>query len=308
MSAEALRLKLREKSYLWAYIGGTAALLICGIIWWFTVYLGPRYVFWSMIHNSLATSSVVLRTDQTSGTDQLKQLIQVDTATAQKARSLTILKQEGTEIKTEILGTKDTDYTRYLGIKSESKADTSKVLNIWSKSDETQQSETQAGGHQLYAQATLGIGLPLGSVPIAVGSLTPNQRTTLYDYIRTQNVYAPDFGKVKKERKNGRLLYTYEVKMQTILYVSMMKAFAKDLGLHELDAANPNSYQNSPTLTISVTVDAYSHQLASVNFTDLGYSQYYESYGLPLKAEIPKQTIPESELQKRLTDIGQQKQ
>lgn len=306
MSIADLRFTLSAKPYLWAYPAGTALLLICSIVWWFTVYIGPKHVFWSMINNSLATSSVVTQTTQTSGTDQLKQIIHIDTAAADKARSLTSLKQGKTEIRTEIIGTKDADYTRYVSIKSDTKTDTSALQNIWAKSDDTAQTTTQASGHQLYAQATLGIGLPLGSVPVPVGNLTGQQRETLYDSIRTQNIYTPDFSKVKKERKDGRLLYTYDVKIQTVLYVGMMKTFAKALGLHELDAASPNSYQDTPALTASLTVDALSHQLVRVNFANLGYSQVYGSYGLPLDVKIPQQTITNVELQKRLTTLSQQ--
>jgi len=288
----------------WAYIAGTLLLLICSVWWWFAVYLGPKHVFWSMIHNSLSVSSVVLRTEQTSGGDSLKQLIHVDTAGADRAHSITTLKQNGTEVKTEIIGTKDADYTRYVSINSNTKADTSKVKNVWSKSDGTRQTEAQSSTHQLYAQAVLGIGLPLGSTPVPVGALTPKQRQTLYDLIRQERVYAPDYSTVKKERKHHRLLYTYDVKIQAILYVRMMQVFAKDLGLTELEAVNPNAYRDSPEITVSLTVDALSHQLASVNFTELNYSQRYESYGLPLTAEIPKHTISAAELQKRLSEIG----
>lgn len=307
MSLAHLHTKLEEKPYLWAYIGGTVVLLISVIAWWFTVYVGPKHVFWSMVNNSLSTESVVLKTSQTSGNSSLTQLIHVDTGTVDMARSLTTLKQDNTEVKTEILGNRNADYTRYLSIASDSTADTSQVKNVWAKSDDTQQSETQAAGHQLYSQATLGIGLPLGSVPIPVAKLTPKQRSVIYDFARNQNVYSPDFGKVKKEWQHGRLLYTYDVSLQTVLYVSMMKAFAKDLGLHELDAANPNGYRDTPTLKVSVTIDALSHRLAKVNFADLGYSQEYDSYGLPLKVKVPKDkdTIPSAELQKRLTAIGQ---
>jgi hypothetical protein len=304
MQFSHIRRKLEARSYLWAYIVGTGILLGCSTLWWFTVFIGPKHVFWNMIENSLSTERVVLETNQSNSNSWLRQLIHVDTGRANMARSLTTLKQGNTEVKTEMVGTKDADYIRYLAISSDTKADVSRVKNVWSKSDETQQqTETQAGAHQLYAQATLGIGLPLGSVPVPVGSVTLQQRKKLYDFIRTQNVYAPDFGKVKKERTDGRLLYTYDVTMQTILYVSMMKAFAEDLGLHELEAANPNSYRNNPTLKVSITVDALSHRLARVNFTDLGYSQAYTSYGLPLKASVPKQTISSGELQKRLDEI-----
>jgi hypothetical protein len=307
MSYEAIRQRLADKPYLWAYIIGTALLLLCSVLWWFTVFIGPKHVFWSMIRNSLSTDSVVYQTKQTQGNDSLEQLVHVDTAHARAAHALTTLKQGKTTVKTEVIGTKTADYTRYVDITSDAKADTSKLKNVWAKSDDTRQSETQASGHQLYAQATLGIGLPLGSTPVPVGKLSGSQRKVLYDYIRNQAVYSPDFGKVKKERKDGRLLYTYNVKLQTILYIGMMKQFARDLGLPELDATDPNSFQSTPTLTVSVTVDALSHQLASVNF-EQGYKQEYKSYGLPLKMEIPQKTITNAELQKRLGAVGQVRQ
>ena len=306
MSIAVLRAKLEEKPYVWAYIGGSALLLICSVWWWFAVYLGPKHVFWSMIQNSLATESVVLKTEQTNGQDSLKQLIHVDTGLANKAQSITTLTQGDAEVKTEIIGTRDADYTRYLAINSNTKADVSKLKNVWSKTDDTPQTETQSSAHQLYAQAVLGVGLPLGSTPVPVGSLTPKQRQTLYDFIRQERVYQPNLAKVKKERKQNRLLYTYEVKVQAILYVRMMQMFARDLGLTELDAANPNAYQDNPEIVVSLTVDALSHQLAAVNFTDLGYSQQYESYGSPLRVNIPKTTISAAELQRRLDEIGRQ--
>jgi hypothetical protein len=305
MSFDAVRFRFKERPYLWAYVMGTGVLTICSVLWWFTVFLGTQHVFWSMIDNSLATASVVVQTKQARGNDSLEQLVHIDTGAAHKARSLTILKQGGTEVKTEILATKDVDYTRYLSINSNEKADTSKIRNVWAKSDNTQQSATQSSGHQLYAQSILGIGLPLGSVPVPVGAMPPDQ---LYRSIREQNVYKPDFHTVKKERRNGRLLYTYDVKIQTLLYISMMKDFARNLGLHELDSADPNSFSSTPIMTASLTVDAYSHQLAAVNFKSLGYSQTYGSYGLPLKVELPKSTISSAELQKRVTEATQSKQ
>lgn len=304
MSIDGLRLKLREKPYLWVYIAGTLLVFVCSIWWWSAVYLGPKHVFWSMVGNSLSAGSVVLKTEQSNGGDSLEQRIHIDTATAGRAHSVTTLKQSGTEVKTEIIGTKDADYTRYLSINSNSKADISKVKGVWSKSDGTQQTGTQSSAHQLYAQAVLGIGLPLGSTPVPVGGLTPKQRQVLYDFIRKERVYSPDFSGVKKEHKHNRLLYTYDVTIQAILYVRMMQIFAKDLGLTELEAVNPNVYQDNPTIKVSLTVDALSHQLASVNFKELGYSQHYESYGLPLTAGIPRDTISAAELQKRLGEIG----
>jgi len=307
MSAASLRLRLKERPYLWAYLGGSTVLIICIILWWFIVYLGPQHVFWSMVSNSLAAPGVVVETSQTQGKNSLQQQIHVDTS-AQMAHSLTTLKQDGNTVKTEVIGTKTADYTRYAHIQSATKADTSQLTNVWSKSDDAPQTDTQASAHQLYAQTTLGIGLPLGSVPIAIGNLPPQQRTTLYKAMRSQGVYAPDLKTVKIERKQGHLIYTYSVKIQTILYISMMKDFARDLGLHELEAADPNSFSGTPTFDASISVDAFSHQLTAVNFEKLGYSQTYRSFGLPLHVTPPQKFISEAELQKRLAELGQAKQ
>ena len=305
MSLTSLRLKFEAKPYLWAYVVGATLLLICGCLWWLTVFTGPKHVFWSMLENSLHTESVVMRSDQSSGPNHLRQSTHVDTG-AGMARSLTTIKEGVAEVKTETIGTKDADYTRYVSIASDTNADVSKVVGVWSRSDTTAQTETQASGHDLYAQATLGIGLPLGSVPVPIGNVSPAKRQELLDFIHAQQIYKPDFSKVKKEYKDGRLLYTYDVTVQAVLYVSLMKAFAKDLGLHELEAANPNSYQSNPIIKVSLTVDALSHRLARVNFVEAGYSQAYESYGLPLETSVPKKTISSAELQKRLEAIGQQ--
>lgn len=306
MALTGLRSKLAEQPYLWAYIVGTVSLLTASIAWWFTVYIGPKHVFWSMIENSLRTSSVTLKTDQSRGDSRLKQLIHVDTGAADMARSLTTLKEGDTEVKTEILGTKEADFTRYISIRSATKADVSGVKNVWARADDSAQSETQLSNHRLYAQTTLGVGLPLGSVPVPVGDVSATKRQQLLDFIRNQDVYRPDFQHVKKDYKHGRLLYTYDVTIQSILYISLMKAFAADLGLRDLEAANPNSFQDQPTIKVSLTVDALSHRLARVNFPELNYAQEYESYGLPLKAELPKQAISGTELQKRLEAISEQ--
>lgn len=288
------------------YVAGIVILVLSGGLWWFKVYTAPPHVFWAMIDNSLATKSVVTEMNQTSGPNSLKQQVHTDVQT-KRSRSLTTLKQNGAEVKTEIIGTHDADYTRYLSIKNPQpkdgkQHDTSKVVNVWAKSDDVAQSQTQASGNQLYAQSTLGVGLPIGTVPVPVGEIGHRERADLVQRIKNDGVYAPDYKKVKKERKNGRLLYTYEVKMQTILYVRLMQEFARQLGLHELDKVDANTYRSAKPMQVKLTVDAYSHRLTRVD-SGQGVAQDYKDYGSPLAVAIPKKTIPAAELQKRLNEL-----
>jgi hypothetical protein len=132
-----------------------------------------------------------------------------------------------------------------------------------------------------------------------LGEVSPGQREDLIREMKSENMYDVPFKDVKKERKAGRLLYTYDVKIQTILYVRLMKEFARDLGLHELDAVDPNTYQSAQPISVKLTIDAYSRQLVSVDGGQ-GYTQSYTGYGLPLKTSVPKNPITTQELQKRL--------
>lgn len=295
---------ITKREYWYVYVAGAVILLVSGYLWWSKVYLNPQRVFWSTVNNSLSTKGVTTELDQSAQGSSLKQIVQMELGTTNMAHSLTTLNQGNTEVKTEIIGTSEADYTRYRSIKTDQKnaegksLDVSKVVGVWSKSDDTQQTETQSSGHQLFAQAVLGIGLPVGSVPMPIGEVSPGQREDLVREMKSENMYTISKD-VKKERKAGRLLYTYDVKIQTILYVRLMKEFARDLGLHELDAVDPNTYQSAQPISVKLTVDAYSHQLVSVD-SGQGYTQTYSGYGLPLKASIPKNPISTQELQKRL--------
>jgi hypothetical protein len=299
---------ITNRPYWYLYVAGVVLLLLSGYLWWTKVYLSPNRVFWGTVSNSLSTTGVTIETNQTAQQSQLKQVVQMELGDTNRAHSLTTLKQGKTEVKTEIIGTKDADYTRYRSIKTDQKnaqgkpLDVSKVENVWSKSDETQQTDTQAAGHQLFAQAVLGIGLPVGSIPVPIGKVTPAQRENLLKDIKGQNVYEFDAKKVSKTSKDGHKYYTYDLKIQTILYVRLMKEFAKDLGMHELDNVDPNTYQTAEPLKVKLTVDAVSRQITSVE-TGQGFKQTYSGYGLPLKVSIPKNPIAAEELQKRLTQL-----
>ncbi len=274
------------------------------------MYMNPERVFWGMIENSLATKGVTTEVSQTVGQGEIKQLVQFEAGTAKWAHSLSVLKNGNTEIKTEVIGTQAADYTRYRSIKTDQKnsegkpIDAVKVLNVWSKSDDIPQSATQSSGHQLLAQAVLGVGLPIGSVPVPIGALTPSQRADMVAYIRSSSVYTVSFDTkdVKKERKNGRLLYTYNVNIQTIPYARLMKEFAKNLGMHELDAVDPNAYQTNEPISIKFTVDAYAKHLAGVD-TGQGYKQAYKGHGLALHATPPDKYITAPELRQRINEL-----
>lgn len=292
------------------YAVGVIILILSGWLWWAKFYTAPVHVFWSMINNSLSTERFVTEVDHTSGQDSIKQTIHTDTRAAQ-AHSYLELIQGDTKIKKEVIGTRAADFTRFLAIDSSQKSkngkpiDVSSVLGVWSKSDGTPQGEAAASDHQLYAQAVLGVGLPLGSVPVPMGKVSVRERQAIIERMKSEHIYQPNYATVKKERKDGRLLYTYEVKIQAILYIRLMQAFGALQNLDELAKVDPNTYSDTGLLSVKITVDAVSHRLAAVD-SGQGFTQRYTAYDVPLVVSLPQKTIAASELQRRLNELQSQ--
>ena len=127
---------LRERPLWHFYVTGVVVLLLSGWLWWAKFYTAPTHVFRSMLANSLSTRSFTTEASSTDGQNSLRQLIHTDVQVA-RAQSILELKQGSTHVKKEIIGTRSTDYTRFLAIHSDQKdasgkpADTSNVLNVW---------------------------------------------------------------------------------------------------------------------------------------------------------------------------------
>jgi hypothetical protein len=292
------------------YAVGVIVLILSGWLWWAKFYTAPTHVFWGMINNSLSTERFVTEVDHRSGHDSVKQTIHTDTQ-GRQARSYLELVQGNTKIKKEVVGTRAADFTRFLMVDSSQKykngkpLDVSSILGVWSKSDGTPQSEASASDHQLYAQAVLGVGLPLGSVPVPVGKVSVRERQAIVERMKSEHIYQPDYAAVKKERKNGRLLYTYDIKIQAILYIRLMQTFGALQGLDELAKVDPNTYSDTGLLSVKLTVEAVSHRLAAVD-SGQGFTLRYTSYDVPLVVSLPQKTIAASELQRRLDELQSQ--
>lgn len=292
----------RKYTVQWLIGVGVVLLLAAAALWVCKLSVSPERVFWGMLEQSLTTSGVSMHSVMEQGDARLEQNVQYSLGGQNRAVSMTKLMQGEAEVVTEVIGTPEADYTRYAHIKTDrtnaagEPLDVSNVLNVWAKT------ENQEKRSELIGQAVLGLSLPLGGIPVPIGNLNPEQRSKLMNQIKNEGVYEVSFKDVKKERKNGRLRYIYEVKVQAIPYVHLMKEFAKTVGLHELEQLDPNNYQ-APPMVVKLTVDARSRHLIEINIPDTGFKQTFKSYDVPVAFEIPKDTVPAEELQRRLNEL-----
>jgi hypothetical protein len=290
----------------WLWLGlGAVLLLVAGGIWCYQMKRDPERVFWGMINQSLTTSGVTVDVNQNRGEASAHQMAQYSFGAANISRSITTVSQPGTTVKNESLGTQKADYTRYLAITTDQKGasgkslDFSKVVGIWGKSE---------GGStpQLFPQAALGIGLPLGGLAVPVGNLDPDARRELIDQMRQDELYKITFSKVKKERREGRLYYSYTATIKPVDYAGMMIRFAKAVGLRTLDDVQTANFVNQPEFELKLTVDVRSRHLVAAETDGGTVKQAYSAYDVPVGATAPEKTVSFTDLQERLFKVQQQ--
>jgi hypothetical protein len=269
--------------------------------WYGLVYSSPSAVFERMLFNNLATTSAYKVIAQKDTDQQLDQKTQLLLTPSQRVYSTVALRQgadAGTLVSTESVGTTSADYVRYADIKTTQKTadgkafDFSSVLGIWGKSDAD---DTGNGGAQLYNQSVLGV--------VPIGNLSANQRQKLLNQIKDNKVYSIDYSKVNKSFSAGRLVYSYDITVKPEAYVLMLKAFARDIGLKQLESVDPSQYADAPPLQFSFDVDVLSGQLTKITYKDSERTELFSSYGAIVKIDIPDKTVPVQDLQSRLQQI-----
>ncbi|HSX29363.1 MAG TPA: hypothetical protein VLE73_02265 [Candidatus Saccharimonadales bacterium] len=290
---------LKRRPLLALYVVGVLLLLVTACLWAYKQAIDPERVFWNAIDRGMRTTGVTIKAEQNNGGSTMKQTLQYSLGADNRSYARTTLTQPGTIVVNEMIGTPTTDYTRYASITTDQKGkdghklDFSKILGVWAKSSQ----------RQLFSQAALGTGLPLGGMVVPVASLSPDLRDNLMRQIREQEVYSTDFSKVTKQHANGRLQYAYDVKIKPMAYARLMKSFAQGIGLHDLDQLDPNRFNTQQDLRVRLTVDVVSHHVVTAALPAGNYTQTYHSYDVPVGVQLPSNTISFDELQNRLRKL-----
>ena len=285
-----------------------AVVLACGsLAWWFLIWQNPRHAFEDMLAGNLSTASMTKHASAGTANQGVDQLVRLEMGSTNAADWLVTAKQTGALVSTESIGTPSSGYIRYTQIASSQKTgagklfDFSSVLNKWGKSD----GKTDTSLNDLFAQTLFDI----SSAPVPpIGNLPADERENILQYIRGEDVFTPDYAKVKHETVNGRAAYTYSVSVKLGAYVRMMQAFAHDLGQTSLDSIDPSQYSTVPPIVVSMSVDRISHQLLRVAYASSGFSQTYSDWGLLTPIAVPKSYITTTDLQARIQALSAARQ
>lgn len=266
--------------------------------WWRLVYSSPTNVFDRMLANSLSTSSVTKTSNQSDDSQKLTQTAVLTTQPKQIVRSTSILGQVAdpdTRVTTESIGTPKADFVRYTDLKTSQKNpdgnpfDFSSVIGVWGR---TEQSDPENSSAQLFNQTVLGV-VPSANLPLPL-------RRSLLEQIKNDGVYKIDTASVDRQLVGGRPVYSYKVTVLPVAYVTMLKTFARDLGLTQLEQVDPSQYKNSEPLKFTFDIDVWSGQLIKVAYDGSQRTEIYSAHGARVQSAVPTSFIGVDELQSRL--------
>ena len=294
---------LRAKTLSGRLIAGIVAAAVLlfalsGYFWWSKVYQSPERVYWDMMSNSLQTSSVTRQLTQKTSQSTLDQTIVLTIGTQNAVQSVTTLQEGNITVKTENIATPTKDYIRYTSVKSDQKKadgkplDFKSVLNRWAQNDAVNSSNTGQTQPPLLTEVMLGVA---GGNLIPQANLPAKDRDDLIKLLHNTVIFDTNFSNVKKQHLNGRSVYTYDTQVQAVGYVGYQKEFAKKVGLKLLDNVQPNDYQGQPATKVELQVDAWSHQLVSIDYTGQGRHETFSAYGVahPITVPVAKLTGPQ---------------
>lgn len=278
-----------------ASIGIIAILLFS----WLGKAADPQQVFWGALSNSLSVAGVTIETAQKVGSQSERQFTQVGFGAHPRVRSLIVLQEGNSTVKTEDLITPTAEYTRYDSIQTNHKTKTGKpinfssILGVWARTTTAPQNAGLVP--PVYGQVLLGLSLPFGDLDVA-------HRSQLLEQLKENQVYNTAFPAAKKQQFRGRLVYVYKVSIQPLLYIQYLKSYAADVDLHQLDSVNPNSYGGQPAISMTWTVDAHAEELVRADYGG-GRVETYSGFGIPVTTPIPAHPISAVQLQQRLSRL-----
>jgi hypothetical protein len=205
-------------------------------------------------------------------------------------------------VVTESIGTPTTGYVRYIKADTSQKRadgspyDFSKVINVWAKADSSSAQTLK----QLFSQTVLDIGT-VPTPPIA--NLPKDQRENLLQFMKDQKVFTPDTKTMQRKKIDGREVYVYDVQVSLSAYLRMMQSFAHNIGLTDLESADPSQFQSEAPITMKLTIDAAGRYLRELSYPEQNFTQEYSGYGIVKPVNIPEKTISVTELQSRLQTL-----
>lgn len=283
-----------------AFLLGVAGFSYSSKYYYENIFTDNEKVFYGMIDKSLNVTNYVREVNQSSSIQSEKQRLLVNFTPEPYVFMETDLEQNQNRIlssvKTQNIGTRDSDYISYKEINIPGAdghlQDYSSALDVWAKRNSA---ETQTGDAQFLNEAIFTF--------IPFGNFSESQRSEILTKLKDEGVYK--LHSFDMEYKDYRPIMNGQAMMNPRKYISLMKSYAEQSNIGNLDQLDPENYPDKNTFNIVFKIDMLSGRLMQINYPTDGRIETYEAYNVDKPVEIPQNYIGIDELQQRLQQQSQ---
>lgn len=298
LAIPAIKFKKQSKTAMVLELAVLACIILVGVtgyLWWTKIFMNPERTLNDTIANNLQTRSITKVVDQSGPTGGLKQVTYLSFyPPVVSADTVTTLKQSAgsnvTSVTTETIGTSDSDYVRYTDVSGtqnlQGAQNLKNLLGTWAK----RQQNLSAGQQVTFLNESMFGVLPFGYFNNA-------QKAQLVSIINQENIYK--YTDVKREISNHRPVFVYDMSINPADLVTMMQQYVKLSGVGDPNQFEPSQYKGLDDVKIKLTVDILSRQVVEVAYST-GRVEEYSGQNLYHQVNLPQNTIPVEELQRRI--------
>lgn len=276
-----------------------AGLVLAGWLTWSKVVVDPDRVLSDTLNNSLRTPSVTRQVVQNQGTSGVEQVSYISFRQPDpNANTKTVIYQATSNnttasVETETIGTNNSDYVKYTGIKEAGGEDGTgglgDLIGTWAQRNNEDNNSALENKLTFFNEGLFSI--------IPFGNLDKQSRETLIGFINDKNLY--QYTSAERKFDNNRLVYVYSFNINPADLVDVLRYYMELTGNGDAAQLDPSEYENAPPIQIRATVDILSRQVSAIQYPQ-GRVENYGGYGLYRPVNLPSQTIPIEDLQQRV--------
>ncbi|HET7673058.1 MAG TPA: hypothetical protein VFK11_00905 [Candidatus Saccharimonadales bacterium] len=268
---------------------------VSGWLWWDKVMLNPDRALQDALANSLKTRSITKTVDQTSPASGFNQVTYLSLFPQSEGSYTRTKLSQGigsntTTVTTETIGAPTADYVRYTDISGGANQPgvqrLQSMLGVWAKRE-----QDLSKGQRI---SFLNEGL-FGVIPF--GYLGDDQQSQILGIINQKNLYK--YTSASRSMENKRPVYVYTMSINPSNLVEVLRDYSQLSGLGDPSQLNPEQYKGAGDIKILLTVDIFSRQIVRIQYST-GRVENYTGHNLYRPLNLPGDTIPVEELQRRL--------
>lgn len=275
-------------------------ILSSGLLMWYeNIHKNPSNIFWGMARNNLSTYGVTRSISQDAsagvGFERSSRIAYIPEFSIEATTKLTQgSKQQTTIVKTRSITKNGKTLSSYQGIVGD-RINKTKLAPLLYKWFEDNLSKDQIG-------EVIGLvpGYVAGNPPFV--NLDHQSVDSEIGQIQNDGTYNVDYSGAKKVVVDGKDALEFDVKVDVVGYLKMLKRVSKNSGI-EMTPINVDNFKDNPPIELLMSISIDGRQLLLTKDKQTGREEHFKGYGAIPLVGLPKADASKADIEKLLQNL-----